>query len=127
MKIVLMIAMILMMGSISSANIIGISVDKIANGDYDIEIPVYMDAQAQLPFLPKAYCKVSQHFSLARAGFGNAVPNHSRVDVLVGSQITLFGALFAYETGFTAWQKGNSAGMPEMIEGNNKFKFYWNW
>ena len=47
MKIVLMIAMILMMGSISSANVIGISVEKIANGDYDIEIPVYMDAQAQ--------------------------------------------------------------------------------
>lgn len=127
-----LIALILVLGfmcSASYANEIGIGVTKDVNGGYEITTPVMMDAQSQLPFLPKAYLKISQVFSAPRGEFISSLKsaNHSRLDGVIGSGITLLGGNLEYEIGFTYWQAGNSQGIPEGYEGNNAVRYMFRW
>ena len=115
--------------NIGYANLIGIEVAKDVNDGYAISTPVVINAESQLPFLPKAYVKVAPIFTAPRGELISSLKNanHSRLDTTVGSGITLFGGNLEFETGATYWWAGNSSGIPEGWVWNNAARFYWEW
>ena len=126
-KVIGLVLGFVLMGSVCFANQVGMEVKKDVNGGYEIATPIVLDAKSQLPFLPKAYLKISQVFTAPRGEFISSLKsaNHSRLDGVIGSGITILGGNLEYEIGFTYWQAGNSQGIPEGYEGNNAVRYYW--
>lgn len=105
------------------ANRVGVELQKDVNGGYQLGVPVVVDMQARLPFLPKAYVKGNPIFTAPR---GDATKmNHSRFDATLGGGITLFGGQLEFETGATYWWAGNDQGIPEQLEWTNAARYYW--
>lgn len=118
-----------MIAGVCSANQFGFEVEKDVNGGYEVSMPVVIDMQSQLPFLPKAYFKGSPIFTAPRGDFFQQINNlnHSRFDAVIGGGITLLGGNLELETGLTHWWAGNSQGIPEGTEWDNTFRYYWVW
>ena len=113
----------------SGASQFGVEIEKAVNGGYEIATPIMLDAKAQLPFLPKAYLKVSPIFTAPRGEFISSLKsaNHSRLDTVIGSGIVILGGNLEFETGATYWWGGNSSGVPEGWEMNNAVRYYFEW
>jgi len=126
-KMIALVLGLFLVGSVACANSVGVDIYKDVNGGYTVSSPVVIDAQSSLPFLPKAYIRFAPIFTAPRGNFSPSSLNHSRMNFVVGSQITLLGGQLGWETLMDYWWAGNSQGMPEgWVWGNNfSYKFTW--
>jgi hypothetical protein len=126
---VALVLCLLVIGSVAFANQFGVEVKKSVNDGFEVSMPVKIDAQSKLPFLPKAYLSATPIFTAPRGDFFEKMKslNHSRMDAVIGGGIKLFGGDLELETGASYWWAGNNEGVPEGIVWNNAFRYVWNW
>jgi len=104
----------------------GFELEKSVNGGYKVSMPVDLNVEAQVPFLPKAYLKSQAVFTGPRGNVINALQklNHSNFDMVLGGGFTLLNGKLEVETGATYWWDGNDGGVPEGWEWTNAARYY---
>jgi len=125
MKKLLVIVLVLMLSVPVFANKIGVKVNKTVNSGYAVSLPVDMDVQAQLPFLPKAYLESAMVFTAPRGEFIGSMKslNHSNFYARIGGEITVLGGKLRASTGAVNWFAGNNEGVPEGIVMDNELEY----
>jgi len=123
----LVLLMVLMLTVPVFANKIGVEVKKDVNDGYVVSMPIDMDAQAQLPFLPKAYLKTACVFTAPRGEFIGSMKslNHSHFDATIGGEITILEGKLQLETGARNYWGGNDAGIAEGLYWNNSARYFY--
>lgn len=110
-------------------NMSGIEVRKNVNDGYTMKVPVWLDAQSQLPFLPGAYLRSEMVFTAPRGEFFGAMGrlNHSNFRSVIGWGFTLLGWRCEFETGGTNWFEGNNESVPAGLVMDNAFRTTVEW
>ena len=99
-KLLVGLLVVLCLVGMASAAKVGIEVKKDVNDGYVVALPVNLDVQSQLPFLPRAYLDTECVFTAPRGEFTNSMQslNHSYFEAIIGSEITLLGGKLQLET-----------------------------
>lgn len=128
MKKLLVLLMVLMLTVPAFANKIGVKVNKTVNAGYAVSLPVNLDAQAQFPFLPKAYIESAMVFTAPRGSFIGAMKrlNHSNFYARIGGEITLLGGQVRLSSGGVNYFEGNNEGVPAGLVMDNEIEYSYN-